>query len=236
MIVNLNGAPSIPWDNVLEQCFSAGPQTSLWNHEQRPSRIYPFCMTNKIIEGNTLKLNLQFLLKDVAARTTETLRNYPLASVSIDNGRFALFSTKNAFLVVTDCNCRASSNWHHQCLHTAKYQALLEENKILIYVLEKIGNSRCRRLHCAISSVVEFPPLNRKVEWSIHGHWMTCRCAPWAGAFTSTAPAKSIMQVSAFRQLPLNKSVVLQWNTTFVYSCCIQARCERVMTTQAVSF
>ena len=36
------------------------------------------------------------------------------------------------------------------------------------------------------SSVVKCPPLNWKVGCSIHGHWVNCRSAPWARAFTST--------------------------------------------------
>jgi len=41
------------------------------------------------------------------------------------------------------------------------------------------------------SSVVNFPPLSWKVGCSIHSHWVNCRSAPWARAFTSTAPARS---------------------------------------------
>jgi len=44
----------------------------------------------------------------------------------------------------------------------------------------------------AISSVVECLPLNWKVGCSIHDHWVNRRSAPWATAFTSTTPTKSI--------------------------------------------
>ena len=54
------------------------------------------------------------------------------------------------------------------------------------------------------SSVVKCPPLNWKVGCSIHSHWVNC-CVSWARAFTSTAPARSTIQVSACRQLPSPK-------------------------------
>ena len=61
----------------------------------------------------------------------------------------------------------------------------------------------------AISSVVECPPPNWKIVWSIHGHRLTSRSAPWTRAFTATAPTKSSIQASACSQLSLNKSVAV---------------------------
>jgi len=55
------------------------------------------------------------------------------------------------------------------------------------------------------SSVVKCPPPNWKVGCSIHIHWVNCRNAPWARAFTSTAPVRSTIQVSACRHLPSPK-------------------------------
>ena len=57
----------------------------------------------------------------------------------------------------------------------------------------------------ANSSVVKCPPLNWKVGCSIHGHWVTCRSAPWTRMFTSTALARSTIQASACCQLPSPK-------------------------------
>jgi len=47
------------------------------------------------------------------------------------------------------------------------------------------------------NSVVKCPPLNQKVGCSIH--WVTCRSAPWARAFTSAASARRKIQASACR-------------------------------------
>ena len=55
------------------------------------------------------------------------------------------------------------------------------------------------------SSVAKCPPFNWKVACSIHSHWVNCRSAPWARAFTSTAPARSTIQASACRELPSPK-------------------------------
>ena len=52
------------------------------------------------------------------------------------------------------------------------------------------------------SWVVECPSLSWKVGCSIHSHRVNCRSAPWARAFTSTAPARSTVQAPACRQLP----------------------------------
>jgi len=71
---------------------------------------------------------------------------------------------------------------------------------------------RCQILHAMQldwwgknSSVVKCLPPNWKVGCSIHSHWVNCRNAPWAKAFTSTAPARSTIQASACRQLPSPK-------------------------------
>jgi len=55
------------------------------------------------------------------------------------------------------------------------------------------------------SSAAKCPPPNWKVGCSIHSHWVNCRSAPWARAFTSTAPARSTIQASACRYLPSTK-------------------------------
>ena len=52
------------------------------------------------------------------------------------------------------------------------------------------------------SSVVKCPPLNWRVGCSIHGHWVNCRSAALARAFTPIAPARSTIQASACRQFP----------------------------------
>ena len=58
-----------------------------------------------------------------------------------------------------------------------------------------------RRL--AISSVTECPSLNWKVGCSIHDHRVTHSSAPSVRSFTTTAPAKGIIQASACHQLSL---------------------------------
>jgi len=57
------------------------------------------------------------------------------------------------------------------------------------------------------SSVVKCPPLNWKVGCSTHCHWVNCRSAPWARAFTSSAPARSTIQASTCRQLSSPKKI-----------------------------
>ena len=56
------------------------------------------------------------------------------------------------------------------------------------------------------STVFQCPPPNWKVGCSIRSHWVNCRSAPWARAFTSTTPARSTFQASACRQLPSPKT------------------------------
>jgi len=43
--------------------------------------------------------------------------------------------------------------------------------------------------------------LSGKVGCSIPSYWVNRRCAPWARAFTSTAPARNTIQAQACRQL-----------------------------------
>jgi len=43
-------------------------------------------------------------------------------------------------------------------------------------------------------SVVMCPPLNWKIGCWIHGHWVNCRSAPCARAFTSTVPGRGTIQ------------------------------------------
>ena len=65
--------------------------------------------------------------------------------------------------------------------------------------------------------MVQRPPPNWKVVCSIHSHWVNHRRAPWSKAFTATALTKSIIQVSACRQLSLNKSVILHAVNLFYF-------------------
>jgi len=50
------------------------------------------------------------------------------------------------------------------------------------------------------SSVVKCPPLNWEGQVSVQCHWVNCRSASWARAFTSTASARSTIQASVCRQ------------------------------------
>jgi len=55
------------------------------------------------------------------------------------------------------------------------------------------------------SLVVKCPPPNWKVGCSTYSHGVHCHSAPWARAFTSTAPARSTIEASACCQLPSPK-------------------------------
>ena len=48
-------------------------------------------------------------------------------------------------------------------------------------------------------------PWKVKGECSIHGHWVTCRSASWARAFTANALTNSIIQASDCRQLSVKQ-------------------------------
>ena len=60
-----------------------------------------------------------------------------------------------------------------------------------------------------IISVAECLPLDWKIGCSIQSHWVKRCSATWTRAFTSTDMTKSFIQVSAYLQLSLNKSVTL---------------------------
>jgi len=51
------------------------------------------------------------------------------------------------------------------------------------------------------SSVVKCLPLNQKVGCSVHGHWVNCRSAPLARAFTLAASTRIKIQALACHQL-----------------------------------
>ena len=83
---------------------------------------------------------------------------------------------------------------------TVSFEIFMETEFFFTLLITAIGGN---------SSVVKCLPLNWKVACSIHDHWVNCRSAPWARAFTSTAPARSTIQASACRQLPSSNWVFL---------------------------
>jgi len=60
------------------------------------------------------------------------------------------------------------------------------------------------------------PPLDRQVGCSIHGHWVNCRNAPWARAFTSDASVRSTFEVSTCCQLPPPKPNLMKRKTFLI--------------------
>ena len=96
--------------------------------------------------------------------------------------------------------------WFGRRWHTPKQPRYISWCPALDLLCNSLCGPRTRKCGSVNSSVVKCPPLNWKFRCSIHDLWVHCRSDPWARAFTSTAPAKSTIQVSTCPQSLSSKS------------------------------
>ena len=101
-----------------------------------------------------------------------------------------------------NCHCHADCNLSEKdngCRYDESVGVVLHHFATVQAILKKkTGKSLYQYIFCLMGNC---PPLNWKVGCSIHGHRVNCCSAPWARAFTATAPARSTIQSSDCRQL-----------------------------------